>query len=268
MPRARRACTCARPPLASGASAARTRACTRPRTHRDAVAPLLAAQAIHRDKVHGANTVTKDFLLFSQPFIHEGVLLSSSISGRRLYVHHLSEVPLSEVFTTREGNHVQRVDKLKVTLAGIEIDVTPKPDSAHAVPTAKVLSQIPTAAFTGSVNSRDKMVLDLLKKGKDANTAADFAKACACFEAAYALSMLLQASSMLRTLPLLVLLTKADVAGAMDADAAELALRLGSLRRGSAPLLVRTVSALDGRGLESALRWFAGEDDEPPAETI
>lgn len=70
------------------------------------------AQAIHRDKVHGANTVTKEFLLFSQPYILEGALLSSSTSGRRLYVHHLADVPLSEVFTTREGNHLQRIDKV------------------------------------------------------------------------------------------------------------------------------------------------------------
>ena len=56
--------------------------------------------------------MTKEFLIFSKPYIHEGALLSSSISGRRLYIHHLSEVPLSEVFTTREGNHLQRVDKV------------------------------------------------------------------------------------------------------------------------------------------------------------
>ena len=79
--------------------------------------------------------------------------------------------------------------QLKVTLAGIEIEVAPKPEGLPNVPTAKVLSQIPTAAFTGSVNSRDKMVLQLLQKGKDANGQADFLQACACFEAAYALSM-------------------------------------------------------------------------------
>ena len=55
--------------------------------------------------------------------------------------------------------------------------------------TLKVLSQIPTAAFTGSVNGRDKLVLQLLQKGKDANANSEFGAACACFEAAYALSM-------------------------------------------------------------------------------
>ena len=109
-------------------------------------------------------------------------------------------MPLSEVFTTREGNHIQRLDKGKATLAGIEMDVGPKPNSGPPVNTAKVLSQIPTAAFTGPVNGRDKLVLQLLQKGKDANGASEFAQACACFEAAYALSvrggMLVSAANM------------------------------------------------------------------------
>ena len=79
---------------------------------------LSRAQANHRHEVSGANSVTKEFLLFSQPYIFEGALLSSSISGRRLYVHHLSEVSLSEVFTTREGNHLQRVDKTRARTSG------------------------------------------------------------------------------------------------------------------------------------------------------
>ena len=144
---------------------------------------------MHSANIRGANTVTKDFLCFSQPFIHEGALLSSSSSGRRLYIHHLSEVPLSEVFSTRVGNHLQRLDNVKVTLAGIEIEVGPPPEASAKVPTARLLSQIPTAAFSGSVSNRDKLVLQLLQRGKDANAASDFVQACACFEAAYALSV-------------------------------------------------------------------------------
>ena len=107
-----------------------------------------------------ANAVTKDFLLFSQPYIHEGALLTSTKSGRRLYVHHLSEVPLSEVFKTNEGNQLKRVDKVgpaarplpptqtdafrivfahaqsKVTLSGIDISLVPHNERV-AVPTAK-----------------------------------------------------------------------------------------------------------------------------------
>ena len=155
---------------------------------------------MHSANIRGANTVTKDFLCFSQPFIHEGALLSSSSSGRRLYIHHLSEVPLSEVFSTRVGNHLQRLDNVKVTLAGIEIEVGPPPEASAKVPTARLLSQIPTAAFSGSVSNRDKLVLQLLQRGKDANAASDFVQACACFEAAYALSvrggMLVSAANM------------------------------------------------------------------------
>ena len=153
----------------------------------------------HLNTVNTANTVTKDFLIFSQPFIHEGALLSSTSSGRRLYIHHLSEVPLSEVYTTRVGNQLQRIDKAKVTMGGLDLKIEPLPSSAN-VPTAKVLSQIPTAAFTGSPQGRDKMVLQLLQKGKDANAAGDYALACGCFEAAYALSvragMLVSAANM------------------------------------------------------------------------
>ena len=97
--------------------------------------PSAPSERQHRDNVKGANEVTKDFLLFSQPYIHEGALLSSSTSGRRLYIHHLSEVPLSEVFTTREGNHLQRNDKTKATLAGIELEVGPRPAGAVAANT-------------------------------------------------------------------------------------------------------------------------------------
>ena len=82
-------------------------------THR--ATPLLSlAQAQHREDVQGANTVTKEFLQLSQPYIHEGALLSSSVSGRRLYLHHLSDLPLSEVYSTLEGNILQRADKVCV----------------------------------------------------------------------------------------------------------------------------------------------------------
>ena len=157
---------------------------------------------MHSANIRGANTVTKDFLCFSQPFIHEGALLSSSSSGRRLYIHHLSEVPLSEKSSppAMSGNHLQRLDNVKVTLAGIEIEVGPPPEASAKVPTARLLSQIPTAAFSGSVSNRDKLVLQLLQRGKDANAASDFVQACACFEAAYALSvrggMLVSAANM------------------------------------------------------------------------
>ena len=104
-----------------------------------------------------ANTVTKEFLLFSQPFIHEGALVASSASGRRLYIHHLSQVPIAEVFTTRTGVRLQRISKDKVNLGEIELEVSAPPDGAD-VPTSKLLSQIPTAAFTGSGQNRDKTV--------------------------------------------------------------------------------------------------------------
>ena len=137
-----------------------------------------------------ANTVTQDFLLFSQPMIHEGALLSSTESGRRLYIHHLSEVPVSEDFTTRVGNHLHRVDKRTVTLAGsITLDVGPSDVGAPLVPSVKMMAAIPASTFTGPVGTRDQKVLELLSSGKSANAAEDFATACACFEAAYALSV-------------------------------------------------------------------------------
>ena len=63
--------------------------------------------------------MTKDFLLLSQPLLHEGILVVSASSGRRLYVHHLSEIPLSEVYRTRLGNQCQllRVDAAKLTVS-------------------------------------------------------------------------------------------------------------------------------------------------------
>ena len=67
-------------------------------------------------------------------------------------------MPLSEIFTSRVGNQLQRIDNDKVVLAGIEIDVGPPPASDAHVMTARLISQIPTAAFSGSVAGRDKMV--------------------------------------------------------------------------------------------------------------
>ena len=123
-----------------------------------------------------ANTVTQDFLLFSQPMIHEGALLSSTESGRRLYIHHLSEVPVSEDFTTRVGNHLHRVDKRTVTLAGsITLDVGPSDVGASLVPSVKMMAAIPAGTFTGPVGTRDQKVLELLSSGKSANAAEDFA---------------------------------------------------------------------------------------------
>eukprot|EP00965_Chrysotila_dentata_P114633 3788855-Pleurochrysis_carterae.AAC.5 len=212
-----------------------------------------AAEEQRKVSVNSANTITKDFLLLSQPVIHQGVLIASASSGRRLYVHHLSEIPLSEVFLTRTGNHVQRVDKATVKLAGsISIRVTQIPQSS--VPSVALTAQIPTSVFSGPISGRDHKVLQLLQRGavatcngvslvtfgpehsvlhrilparttrwhaarapngmpitegrpslccisgKDANTSGDFATACACFEAAYALSvragMLVSAANM------------------------------------------------------------------------
>ena len=64
--------------------------------------------------MQNANNVTKDFMLFSQKFIHEGALLSSRTSGRRLFIHHLSEMPVSEAFMTRTGNPIQRMKTVRV----------------------------------------------------------------------------------------------------------------------------------------------------------
>ena len=137
-----------------------------------------------------ANTVTEDILTFSQPFIHEGALLSSSTSGRRLFIHHLSEVPLgTDVFTTHIGNQLKRTDKNTVAMGDIKLDIKPFPEGIANVPTPKIISQVPTAAFTGPAEARDKMAVQLINKGKEANAAGEFATACACFESAYALAM-------------------------------------------------------------------------------
>ena len=100
--------------------------------------------------------------------------------ARRCFIHQLSEIPLSEVFTTKSGNPIQREDQKTVKLAGtIAMEVGKDPP---LVPTAQLTSQIPTSAFSGPVEQRDEKVLMLLEKGKDANAAGDFKMACACFE--------------------------------------------------------------------------------------
>jgi len=82
-----------------------------------------------------ARSVEEDALLLSQPFIEEGVLLTSAASGRRVYLHRLAELftarcgngwwtrprrrcSRSEVFLTRRGNSLQRVDSSTLSLAG------------------------------------------------------------------------------------------------------------------------------------------------------
>ena len=137
------------------------------------------AEEQRKVNVHSANTVTKDFLLLSQPFINQGILIASASSGRwsslpghrrrgvptrapalacrRIFIHHLSEIPLSEVFLTRTGNHLQRVDKQTVKLAGsIAIEVPPAP--SVVVPSASLAAQIPTAVFSGPISGRDEKV--------------------------------------------------------------------------------------------------------------
>ena len=76
-------------------------------------------------------------------------------------------------------------------------------------------------------------------------------------ETATALANLLEAAPMLRKLPLLVLLTKADLTGARGADSVVDALGLAELSLGGGLLRVQAVSAVDGRELMDALRWLA-----------
>ena len=68
------------------------------------------------------------------------------------------------------------------------------------MPSAALAAQIPAAVFSGPIPGRDQKVLQLLQRGKDANGEGNFKAACACFEAAYALSvragMLVSAANM------------------------------------------------------------------------
>jgi len=76
-------------------------------------------------------------------------------------------------------------------------------------------------------------------------------------ETATALANLLAAAPMLRKLPLLVLLTKADLMGARGADSVAETLGLAELSLGGGLQRVQAVSAIDGRELVDALRWLA-----------
>ncbi|EOD11245.1 hypothetical protein EMIHUDRAFT_459784, partial [Emiliania huxleyi CCMP1516] len=152
-------------------------------------------------RVHEANSVTKDFLLLSQPFINAGILIASASSGRRLYIHHLTEVPLNEVYLTRTGNHLQRrTVNLTAPAKGTAIDIKVEEIPPLPVLSVKMTLALPTSVFSGPARARDNAVLDLLQRGKEANGAGDFGTACACFEAAYALSvragMLVSAANM------------------------------------------------------------------------
>lgn len=155
-------------------------------------------EATRTASMHSANTITKDFLLLSQPFVHAGILIASASSGRcraphapidalaharrhgwesiraepqglraseltpfgcgrRWYVHHLSEIPLSEVFLTRTGNHLQRIDKDTVKLAG-SIALSVEPSAPLQVPSVHMTEQIPTTIFNGPTAARDQKV--------------------------------------------------------------------------------------------------------------
>ena len=100
-----------RPPGRNGAKLEQRKARSRPLRRRASLACARSGRVASQVSVHEANGVTKDFLLLSQPFINAGILIASASSGRRLYIHHLTEVPLNEVYLTRTGNHLQRVDQ-------------------------------------------------------------------------------------------------------------------------------------------------------------
>lgn len=96
-------------------------------------------------------------------------------------------------------------------------------------------------------------------------------------EARGALREALTRSVLLRSLPLLVLVSKQDSAGAMSADVAAAGLGLEELQRERLAMgarRVEAVSAVDGRNLASALQWLArvalGEEEEgaPAASSI
>jgi len=97
-----------------------------------------------------ARSVEEDALLLSQPFIEEGVLLTSAASGRRVYLHRLAELftarcgngwwtrprrrcSRSEVFLTRRGNSLQRVDSSTLSLAGTASLAVPLSTASPAV---------------------------------------------------------------------------------------------------------------------------------------
>ena len=171
-----------------------------PTKHKANARPTTPTDATRTANLNSANTVTKDFLVLSQPFMHAGLLIASASSGRRWYVHHLSEIPLSEVFLTKTGNQLQRIDNETLMLASsISIKVA-QPPAPLPVPSVRLTREIATEMFNGDTEARDRKVVSLLNRGKEANEASDFTLACACFEAAYALSvragMLVSAANM------------------------------------------------------------------------
>ena len=96
-----------------------------------------------------------------------------------MYIHPLSEVPVNEVFTTRVGNRLHRLDKRTVELAGT-ITLQVADIGAPLVPSIKMMASISSSTYTGPVGTRDQKVLELLSSGKSANAGEDFATACAC----------------------------------------------------------------------------------------
>ena len=140
-----------------------------------------------------ARLVAQDRALLSQPFIHEGVLLSAAASGRRIFLHSLSELPKSEAFTTRHGNRLERVDATTVALAGTtRLAVPPAAPPAmpwQPLPSVELVMQMPAALFSGPAAAREDATAQLLQHGTAANGAGDFRTAGGCFEAAYALSL-------------------------------------------------------------------------------
>lgn len=95
----------------------------------------------------------------------------------------------------------------------------------------------------------------------------DGADAARLSESAQALAELLRGAPSLRDLPLLVLVSKADLAAAasQSVDSVKAALGLDELARQGlsvGPLKVQLVSAADGRNLDESLCWVCAGGDE------
>ena len=100
----------------------------------------------------------------------------------------------------------------------------------------------------------------------DGTDAARFTEACD------ALHDVLRRSILLRSLPLLVLVTKADLAAAgavPTAEEASVGLGLDALKQerlALGPRLIQVVSAVDGRNLAKALKWMMTSVHGEPAQ--
>jgi GTPase SAR1 family protein len=100
----------------------------------------------------------------------------------------------------------------------------------------------------------------------DGTDAARFTEACD------ALHDVLRRSILLRSLPLLVLVTKADLAAAgavPTAEEASVGLGLDALKQerlALGPHLIQVVSAVDGRNLAKALKWMMTSVHGEPAQ--